>query len=204
MSDNLKLHLIETSKIFEEKIKREPENPNVKKALNEFKKGNLFDPQFAYEIVKERILEIIKTQKQYNGFIFNGSPRTVYEAKKLSSFLIKTFNKNNIFVFYLNVSLQTATKRLLSRKICSSCKRPINPNLIAANPQLDYCNLCGGKLIKRPIDTADIIKTRFTVYQKRTHPVLKFLEKKGFNIHHIKGEQKIENVYNQITSQLKI
>lgn len=128
----------------------------------------------------------------------------MYEANKLLPFLIKTFGKNNIFVFYLKISLTNALKRLLVRKICDKCQRPVDPRVITKNPHIDRCNLCGGHLIKRSIDTPDIIKTRFKEYLEQTHPIVDFLRKMGLKKYNINGEQDIEKVYNQIKSHLKI
>lgn len=204
LSNNLEMEPIETSKIFEAKVKKSLDEPEIKKAYDKFKTGKLFKPQFAYKIVKEYTLQILATNKTTKGFVFNGSPRTLYEANKLSHFLIKTFDRDNIFVFYLKVPLAIALKRLLARKICDICKRPINPELIINNPDLKTCNLCGGNLIRRSIDTPDIIKTRFKVYLEQTHPIVDYLKKMGFKKYTINGKQSIKKVYNQIISYLKI
>lgn len=198
LAKKFKLDLIETSKIFEDKKRSSPNNQQVVQALQDMQSGKLFDPAFAFQIIKERI-EKLKQLKQTNGFVLNGSPRTLYEAKKLIDFLAQTYDINKINFFYLKVPKKETIERLSKRKVCSICKRPVNINTIG---DINSCKYCGGKIVTREDDKPEILKIRFKEYNERTKPIIGFLNNIGLNILNIDGTGSIEDVLKRLTSKI--
>lgn len=201
IGDEFNLDLIETSKIFKEKLKSYQKDPEIKKALENIKKGKLFDPKFAFKIVKEKLEELLKNKNK--GFVFNGSPRTLYEADKLLNLLKQLFKIENLKIFYIDISEKEAIRRLSQRLICKKCERPVDPEILQKNPNIKKCPICGGKIIKRQDDKPIIIKKRIKEYKKRTEPILKFLKTKKIKIIKINGEEPIKEVFNEIKSYIK-
>lgn len=107
-------HLI-TSKLARDRMRsgRDKESLEQKKR---YASGLLCKPEWILKIVKEKIEEILNHKEGCRGIIFDGSPRTLYEAKNLYNFLVKKTDKKNIKVIEIDVSEQELRKRVKKRK----------------------------------------------------------------------------------------
>lgn len=191
--------VIQTSKIIREKFNQQPQDPQVKKAKQEYQTGGLIPPETMAEWTIET-LKKLDPEKQ-DGVIFDGSLRTVKETKVVLPFLIDRFGKENIKIFFLNISFSEVKRRLGTRLICEKCKDPVKPSLgLKVGDRCPKKN-CPGKVIRREIDDPQIIEQRIDAYQQQTEPALKYLSKKGLVIE-IDGEQSIAQVTKDITKHL--
>src|SRR3989338_6630231 len=87
-----------------------------------------------------------------------------------------------------------------SRRVCKASGHPI-PNFEKFKNIL-VCPQDGSEIITRGLDTPETIKTRNEVYHRRTEPIFNFLEKSGYKVIEINGEQSIENVFKDILQEI--
>lgn len=158
-----------------------------RKIKNIIDKGN-FVPD---EVTNRVIFREIKKQKR--GFILDGYPRTLGQARRLERAV------DLDIVFEIFISEKEVLKRLLGRRVCQ-CGATYH---LIYNPpkKKNICDLCGGALYQREDDTKEIIKKRLENYRKLTKPLIKFYQKKKKLIK-INGEQSIKDVFNDIESYL--
>jgi adenylate kinase len=115
------------------------------------------------EVLKQR-LEKIQGKK---GFILDGYPRTVEQAKALES--IAEID----VIIQLVVPDWIIIERLSTRRICRNCGAVYNMRYL--KPKVDMiCDKCGGPLYQRSDDTPEVIKKRIDVYEQQTQPILRY------------------------------
>ncbi len=202
LANKLKLYSFETSKALEESWKNADKKDfkeiNKKKFyfLKEkklFDSGKLCSPLFVVSIIKKKIEKLYKQNKE---IVFSGSPRTLYEGKKIMPFLIGLYGLKNILVLNLKISDSEAIWRNTKRRICSKCRHPIPYTIDTKN--LKICPKCGGKLVTRTLDTEETIKIRLKEYKKRTYPLFDYFKEIGITIKKINGKQNIKDVSKDI------
>jgi len=143
-------------------------------------------------------LEEFKHQ-EINGFVIDGSPRTVMEAKMLDKAL-DWYEWKNKKVVFIDVSEQESTDRLLHRRICKECGE-IYP-YIQKYKDMNKCEECGGELVTRKDDDKEGIQQRWSWYKEEVKPVIDYYEEKGL-LQRIDGEQSIENVFENVLEAVK-
>ena len=159
--------------------------------------GQLCSLPFVFFQIQEKIKE---TFQRNIGVILSGSPRTLEEAKKLTPFLEDLYGKNNIYVFFLDISLEQSIWRNSHRRICKLMRHPILYN--KETKGLSRCPLDGSELIRRKLDKPEIIRKRFSVFKKQTLPVLDYLKEQECVVNKINGEQSVADVFSDISKIL--
>lgn len=169
-----------------------------KKIEKYVKNGVLVPDKIIIEILKEKIIQ----PDCKNGFILDGFPRTLNQAKALES-----ITKIDVII-NLILPKKILIKKLSARRICKNCGdiyNIININetvkgvryiLPAINPTIkDQCKKCGGELIQRVDDISNVIKERLEVYDKQSKPILQYYEDKILiiNIHVTRGPEIMVN-----------
>ncbi len=144
------------------------------------------------ELITNVILEYIKPLAE-KGFILDGFPRTMYQARMLQDAVPVTA------AFYIAVSEDEIIKRITGRRSCKKCGAIYH---ITFNPpkEVDICD-CGDNLIVRSDDTVETAKTRIKVFQNETVPVLDYFRKTNI-FHTIDGEQNKQNIFEAIKKHL--
>jgi adenylate kinase len=126
-------------------------------------------------IIAMMIDEIGKAPK--GGFVLDGFPRTVNQAAGLDEAL--TANKCNIdAILNLVVGEDVIVRRITGRRICPKCAAVYH--IENMKPQVDgICDNNGTKLIQRPDDTAEVVKTRLKNYNEQTAPLVDYYRRKS-------------------------
>lgn len=189
-----------SSKIIRAKFKKDPEDPQVKKAKRQYQEGELVDPELFAEWTQEFISNL-KPQLKEDGVIFDGFLRTLKETKIVLPFLLQNFNREDIKVFYLKIPKKEVKKRLLGRLICSECNRPIRPDSDLQKGDKCPYKGCGGRIKEREIDNPEIIKERIKAFEKQTLPSIEYMKKEGIVIE-INGKRSIEKIHKDILKHL--
>jgi adenylate kinase len=81
------------------------------------------------------------------------------------------------------------------RWVCEACDKTFVVESLANKPE--NCDACGGKLIRRNDDTAEVLQRRMAVYRNETAPLLKFYQDKGKLIK-VNGNPAISEVEKEI------
>ncbi len=148
--------------------------------------------------------EVRKISKAGFGIVLSGSPRTLFEAfgdkenKGLVPLLVELYGRENILVFFIDIPPRTSISRNSKRRICEICG---NGNLLGSSVR--KCPVCGGKLLKRTLDKAKVIKVRLEEYKERTVPVFKELKRRGFKVVNIDGKESPANIFQKIRKHIK-
>ena len=146
------------------------------------------------DIINNLIEDILKDKNISNRLIFDGYPRNLDQAKKLS-LLLKKYKQNISAVFSLNVSKEKVIKRILGRQTCTKCGLIFNEYF---NPSTQDSHKCGSKfLIKRSDDSKEIIIKRFETYIDKTLPLLNYYKDQNL-LHELNGSDEIDHIFKEI------
>lgn len=129
------------------------------------------------EIAVRMILERLEMPDCREGFILDGFPRTVGQAKALEGALAAN---GHPLTGALNFKIgdEMAVKRLTSRLVCPSCKRAYN--LEYKRPRVEgVCDVCGHELVLRSDDDEATIRRRLEVYRSETEPLVLYFWERG-------------------------
>ena len=160
--------------------------------------GQLVPDDLIVDIVAERISE----EDCQKGFILDGFPRTIVQARLFNQ-LCQKIDKSIDHVLYFKLQDQAIIKRLTARRVCTKCG--IITSTLYDHFEVDKkkCTECGGQLIQRNDDQEDTIKERLKVYKKETKPLVNFYEEKG-KLVTIDADQKISEVYNEVCNKIPL
>ncbi len=165
LQQKLGVEVIATGDIFRELAK---DNSDLAKKVKSFmEKGLLVPDEVVLEVLKQRLSKVPKEK----GFILDGYPRTLAQAKSLES-----ITKIDV-ILLLDVPDWIIIERLSTRRICKNCGTVYN--ILYLKPKVDgVCDKCGGQLYQRSDDNPEVIKKRLQVYQEQTKPLLEFFKEK--------------------------
>lgn len=171
VSQPLAIPAIATGGIFREAIAKET---TMGKQIAQFVNAGLLVPDpLTNAIVAERL----KDKDCKKGFILDGYPRSLGQAKALDAFLQKARRPLDR-VLYFKVDASVVIDRMGQRRVCNPCGRTYN--VVSQPPQVEgRCDQCGLALVTRSDDQPDSIRKRLEVYEKTTSPLLRHYQKRG-------------------------
>ncbi len=133
------------------------------------------------------------------GFILDGFPRTINQAKELA-LILKELGRAIDHVISLNVDNGEIVKRLSGRRTCPACGKGYH--VLHAPPQVEgKCNHCSEVLIQRDDDREETILNRLSIYDEQTSPLKDFYADCGV-LRHIDGSLAIDDIQRQICNLL--
>ena len=167
-----------------------------KKAKEYMEAGKLVPDEVVIGIIEERL----KQSDCEKGFILDGFPRTVPQAEALDKVLEKMGRKID-HVLTLDVPEEELIRRLTGRRTCKKCGAMYH--IIFNPPKVEgVCDKCGGELYQRPDDNEETVRSRLSVYEQQTRPLIDFYEKKGL-VRKIDGRGEIKEIFEQIVRILE-
>ena len=158
--------------------------------------GNLVPDDLMTELIKD----ILQTDRCKNGFILDGFPRTVAQARALHPIFKKLHIKVHN-VINLDVDEKEIVDRLGQRLVCKECGKIYNSEIDHFNTA-DRCFKCGGQLHERGDDSPETIRKRLEVYRRETEPVKKYYEELGL-LRNVNGVGEIVDITKRLLSMLK-
>ena len=151
-------------------------------------KGRFVPDELTLQLVREKLKEIDSQQ----GILFDGFPRTVFQAEMLEKML------NIDFIVEISVSKDTIKKRVTDRGVCEACKK----SFLLSQTNSNTCDECGGRIIRRADDTEQIAEIRFDDYVAKTFPIISYYKNhEGFFT--VDGEKSISEVTEQICKKVR-
>ncbi len=157
---------ISTGDILREAVSaRTPLGLEVKSLMD---RGELVGDELIIGIVRERL----GRPDAARGFVLDGFPRTVRQAAALDELLT---GRGPLIVVEIQVPDEELVRRVVSRRICSKCGRMVSAfgdDGIAA----ETCGNCGGTLVSRSDDSAQVVRDRLKVYWRETQPMIAFYQ----------------------------
>ncbi len=191
--ENYQIPHISTGDMFRKAIKDQTElGMEAKRYMDQ---GALVPDHVTIGIVKDRLSE----SDCKSGFLLDGFPRTVDQAKALDEILTSLDSKID-YVINIDVDLDILKERLTGRRICRSCGATYH--MIFNPPKVtDICDKCGGELYQRKDDNEETVGNRLNVYVSQTKPLLDYYSLAG-NLVNINGQQSIDLVFEEIREVL--
>lgn len=191
ISKKLNIPHISTGDILRKEISQGTE---LGKKVKEYVESGRLVPD---EIIADILLNELKNDVYKNGYILDGFPRNIDQAKILENKGI-SFDK----VVLIDTSEDEVLKRLSGRRVCEKCGAVYN--IYYNKPKIDgICDNCGGKLIQRDDDKEDVVKRRFEVFYNQTMPVIKYYEEKGILIK-VNGNKSLDDIKSEIFKLLGV
>jgi adenylate kinase len=111
------------------------------------------------------------------GFILDGYPRTINQAKTLDTILAARAMKIDV-VFDLDSSEPVIIQRLSGRLVCRTCGALFHRTNMPPKKE-GICDQCGGELYQRDDDKEETIKKRLAVYRGEVASLLEYYRKAG-------------------------
>jgi len=161
----LGLEVISMGDIFREILKKDTKLG--KKVKSYVEKGLLVPSDIVIEVLRQRLKEIPSGK----GFLLDGYPRTVEQAKTL-----ERIAKMDVIILLI-VPDWIIIERLSTRRICRNCGAVYNTRFLKPRTE-GVCDKCGGPLYQRPDDTEEVIKKRIQIYEEQTQPIVQLYKRK--------------------------
>lgn len=181
---------ISTGELLREQIRLE--TPLGIEAKLRLDRGRFVSDEIAVRMIKE-LLEVADSDQK---FLFDGFPRTLVQAEKLSE-LIPELGLELAEVILLECPDDKLIERLSGRRTCEECGAVYH---ITNKPsRVDgVCDIDGSKLLFRSDDLAETVKKRLEIYAERTVPLINYYEGSGL-IRRVDASCSIEDVRRTVT-----
>lgn len=151
------------------------------------------------EIVLQMIIHRLQQDDTGNGFVLDGFPRNLVQARALES-MLEDISQPLDAVILLDVELDILMKRLTGRRTCSLTGKLLNV-YFSPQSEIDTCVDAGGELIHRADDNEDIIGNRLKVYREMTEPLIEHYRSAGL-LKTVEGAGDVDAVYQDLIAAL--
>jgi adenylate kinase len=181
---------ISTGDVLREEVTTGTEIGRRAKAIMD--RGELVSDDVLIGIVRDRL----ERPNAVGGFVLDGFPRTVAQARALDEIME---GRDPLIVVDLVVPEAELVRRLSSRMICADCganagtfadagatsEKVVMPPAaggtaaesavaVRATTGIGRCRRCGGPLVQRSDDNADVVLERLKVYEAQTKPLVEY------------------------------
>jgi adenylate kinase len=168
LAEHFAIPHISTGDIFRANIKGATELGVLAKSFID--KGELVPDSVTNDMVADRLTN----PDTKNGFLLDGYPRNVEQAKFLDGVLAE---RNIPLEAVLEFKLENdeIVKRLSGRRVCKSCGAIFH--VIFEKSAIEgKCDKCQGDLYQREDDKEDVIQNRLDVYTAQTEPIINYYQ----------------------------
>lgn len=148
------------------------------------------------DVILGLIRKVLSSTEAAGGYLLDGFPRTVAQARGLKDILDEADQQLDAVV-NLSVDDGEILRRLSSRRVCEDCGAIVRPET-----DTDLCAKCGGRLLTRPDDRLDTVRRRLEVYREETEPVLDWYRESITGVLDIPGLGSVEQVQERILTGL--
>ena len=185
---------ISTGDMFRAAVKEGTELGKKAKACMDA--GQLVPDEITIGIVRERLQKPDCTK----GFILDGFPRTVEQADALDG-ILKSLSIHLTRAVDISVPSSSLIERAVGRRVCKKCGAAYH---IRFNPSKKdgVCDECGGETYQRADDSEETMKSRLSVYDAQTKPLIRYYQKAGL-YSEIDGSQEMSKVFADRTACLE-
>ena len=157
---------ISTGDMLREAVKAGTEVGLRAKAIMD--RGELVSDEVIIGIVQDRI----NRDDARSGFILDGFPRTVAQARSLDHVMV---GRSPLIVIDIVVPESELVRRLGARMVCNKCGSNADPSDVKAI-ETRVCSKCGGLLTQRTDDNQSVVLERLKVYHANTAPLVAYYQ----------------------------
>ena len=172
------------------------QSPAMVAALKFMRRGELVPDATVWEMVKERC----GCLRCHGGFVLDGFPRTIVQAKSLQDLMEKEKITLNAVVDY-ELPFAEIVSRLSGRRTCRDCKAVFH--IRQQPPQKEnVCDHCGGPLFQREDDRQKAVTVRLQTYEQSTAPLVDFYKNLGLLVS-VPAVGSPDDIYQRTVESLK-
>lgn len=178
LRERYEIPTISTGNMIREAIKNQ--TPMGLAAKERIDRGELLADEVVVEIVKERLSQ----PDCAKGFILDGFPRTIPQAKALEEM--------DVFIdaaIEIQLADETIVSRMSGRRTCLTCGATYH---VQYNPpkQDGVCDVCGEALVQRADDKPETVLERLRVYHEQTAPLSEFYRSRNM-LRTVQGQEEL-------------
>ena len=141
------------------------------------------------------IRDVLRSPRASKGFILDGFPRTIEQAKALTK-MLGNLKVEDYRVVNLEVDDEEIVRRLSNRLVCRNDGKIFNMETDGVTTETP-CPSCGGTLVQRDDDKEQTVRKRLAVYHSATEPVLNYYAEIGVVVN-VDGTSSIDLVNREI------
>ncbi|MGA2011410.1 MAG: adenylate kinase [Solirubrobacteraceae bacterium] len=189
LREDFQLPFISTGDMLRTNVSNETELGTKAKAFMDA--GDLVPDDLIVAMAAERLQE----EDAGDGFILDGFPRTIEQAKALDKQL-SALGRRVTAALLIDVPDEEVIRRLSGRRVC--VKAGHNYHVEFDPPKHEgVCDQDGSRLIQRDDDKADVIENRLRVYHEKTKPLVDYYDARGL-MRRIDGTREPADVHGHI------
>jgi adenylate kinase len=146
------------------------------------------------DLVVQMISDRVSQPDCRNGYLLDGFPRTMGQAKELEKMT------DIDLVLNIVVDFELLVERAVGRRICPKDNSVYH---VKFNPpkQSAVCDKCGTALIQRDDDKEETVRRRLGVYKEQTAPLVEYYKGKG-KLVDMDGSGGIDAVFEKMTKAI--
>lgn len=146
-----------------------------KQAQSYMDRGELAPDELVMDIMESRLREADCA----GGFLLDGFPRTIPQARALGELFAKLGIALDLAV-NIEVPREVILDRLTTRRTCENPDCQAIYNIKSKPPKVaGVCDKCGGAIVQRADETADAIAHRLATYAEKTAPLIDYYDGRG-------------------------
>ena len=184
---------ISTGDIFRANIK---DGTQLGREAKEYMDKGLLVPD---ELTVKILLDRVAKEDCKDGYVLDGFPRTIPQAKVLDGALCEIGDQVD-FAVNVDVPDENIIRRMGGRRACLACGATYHTEYIPPKSE-GICDVCGKQLVLRDDDKPETVKNRLDVYHKQTQPLIDFYQEKGI-LKGVDGTVPMDDVFAAITAIL--
>ena len=167
VSEKLAVPTISTGDMLRAAVK---EGTEVGKQVKTYMEAGKLVPD---EVIIGIVAERVEKPDCAKGYILDGVPRTIAQAKALEEAGIQFDH-----VISIEAVDATVAQRLEGRRVCQECGATYH--IVNHPPKVEgVCDVCGHSLIQRHDDSAKTVEKRLKIYHQETEPLKEFYQQRG-------------------------
>jgi adenylate kinase len=161
--------------------------------------GNLVDDETVLGMIRERLAEA----DAQRGFILDGFPRTLVQARALDD-MLKGMGQPLDSVVLLDVDYGELTKRISGRRSCADCGKVFNV-FTSPVPEGEACPKTSQphRIVQRSDDNEAAVAERLRVYDEKTKPLIEYYTEQGL-LRSIDAEGEVDEVSSRLNAVLHV
>ncbi len=160
-------------------------------------KGVLVTDNILIDMFRERL----SSPSCANGFILDGFPRNIAQAKALDV-LLEDLKAQLNCVINLEVNDSFLSERITGRRTCGNKTCANVYHIKFAPPKVEgICEVCGSALTQRADDKEELVMARLKTYREQTEPLIEYYGGKKI-LQTVPGEGDPEQIFESIVKTL--
>lgn len=191
LAERLGIPKIATGDVLREAIRDGTEQGLAAKAFMD--RGDLVPDSVILGIMKDAL----GSPSAAKGAILDGVVRTVPQAEGLVT-LVAELGRKVDKVLLFDIDDEELIRRLSGRTVCERCQTPYKGREPGST-----CPKCGAKLVRRPDDEPEAIRTRLQVYRTQTEPVIQWTRDHGLDVAEIDATGDLDEITDRAMKALE-